>query len=483
MVVLRHPLPAFLLILLVLLLAFAFQGSRGLWSPDEGRYVGVALEMIERGDYLHPHLHFEHPHYTKPPLTYWAIAASLNLFGHSEWAARLPHALAYVFTVLLVWAIGRTLFDESRARLATLFHATALLPVIAAQAVTTDTLLTLWETLALFGFVRAWRSPRQTRWVLLMWLGFGLAFLTKGPPGLLPLLAVAVLLVWQRDWALLRRLFRWPGLLLFLVVGGGWYLWVLADTPGLLDYLLRFEVVERIAGAAHHRHGEWYGGLLVYGPTLLIGTLPWGLLLLARPWRQGKSGGNGDRLRFLWLWFLSPLAVFMLARSRLPFYLLPLFVPLALLLAAAIPDSWLSRQQAWVLSSIVLAAILVGLKGYAGQMRHEQDDRQLAAELQAVAGGHYSEYVFVNTSPRYGLHFYLGGEVEHVCLPAACPRQGLTADEALSEELLADEARRLFLVPAASKQGFLAQVAAVGRMGVQVGELRGLVLMRLQPAE
>ncbi len=482
MVAPRHPIPAPLLVLLVLLVGFAFQGSRGLWSPDEGRYVGVALEMIERGDYLHPHLHFEHPHYSKPPLTYWAIAASLELFGRNEWAARLPHALAYALTVLLVWAIGRRLFDESRARLAALFYATALLPVAAAQAVTTDTLLALWETLAMFGFIAAWPSRPEGRWILLMWLGFGLAFLTKGPPGLLPLLAVAVLLAWQRDWPLLARLFRWPGLALFLLVGGGWYLWVLADTPGLLDYLVRLEVIERVAGAAHHRHGEWYGGLLVYGPTLLLGTLPWGLLLLARPWRRGAPGMAVSRLRLLWLWLLLPLAVFMLARSRLPFYLLPLFVPLALLLAAAIPDGWLPRHRPWTVAAVFLGVVLAVLKGFAARLPHEQDDRRLAAELQAAGGGGYAEYVFVDTAPRYGLHFYLGGEVEHVCLPASCPRLGLTADEALSEELMAEEVRRLFLVPAGQEGAFIERVSAAGRAAERIGRLRGLALMRLRPS-
>jgi hypothetical protein len=78
---------------LLLVFALAFLGSRGLYSPDEGRYTGVALEMLRLGDWLHPHLHPEQPHYTKPPLTYWAIASSVGVLGENEWAARLPIAL------------------------------------------------------------------------------------------------------------------------------------------------------------------------------------------------------------------------------------------------------------------------------------------------------------------------------------------------------------------------------------------------------
>ena len=35
-----------------LALGFAFQGSRGLWETDEGRYTQVAMEMLRSGDYI-----------------------------------------------------------------------------------------------------------------------------------------------------------------------------------------------------------------------------------------------------------------------------------------------------------------------------------------------------------------------------------------------------------------------------------------------
>ncbi|MBK6435618.1 MAG: hypothetical protein IPF83_06940 [Rhodanobacteraceae bacterium] len=39
---------------------FAFQGSRGLWETDEGRYTQVAMEMLRSGDYITPRRHFHH---------------------------------------------------------------------------------------------------------------------------------------------------------------------------------------------------------------------------------------------------------------------------------------------------------------------------------------------------------------------------------------------------------------------------------------
>ena len=77
------------LVVLALAYACAFQGSRPIYSPDEGRYTIVALNMLDSGDWMRPMLHPEVEHWSKPPLTYWAIAASVGTFGRSEFAARL----------------------------------------------------------------------------------------------------------------------------------------------------------------------------------------------------------------------------------------------------------------------------------------------------------------------------------------------------------------------------------------------------------
>ena len=53
-----------LLVLAVLVYAIAFQGTRGLYSPDEGRYTNVALNMLDSGDWLRPMLHPEVEHWS-----------------------------------------------------------------------------------------------------------------------------------------------------------------------------------------------------------------------------------------------------------------------------------------------------------------------------------------------------------------------------------------------------------------------------------
>ena len=412
---------------LALLVGFAFQGTRGVWNTDEGRYTENALQMIDSGNYLVPAYGNDRLNFTKPPMHYWAIAASVNVFGHNEWAVRAPNVLAFAFTALLLCLMAEQLMLE-KIWLPGLIYALTLAPVIAANVVSTDTLLTLFEALAVFGFVAAEMGPhgRARRGpIYLMWLGFGLAFLTKGPPGLLPLLAIVPFIVKRDGWRALGRIFVLRGLAVFAVSGFLWYLIVILRYPGLLHYFLYFEVYQRILTSAQHRNPQWYGWLVAYGPVFAFATVPWTLELLrglahafsiAR-WRQWWREASTPL--FLLLWFAVPLLVFGVSRSRLPVYALPLFIPLSLILALQLDtrvDLTRTRQRvllgAWVVA-------LIALKG-AGSiyLRSPADSRAQAQQLSAItAGTDYAALTFVQLTDDdvgieehtpWGMRLYLG---------------------------------------------------------------------------
>jgi len=466
------------------IVALAFQGSRSLWDPDEGRYTDVAHNMVESGDWLVPRLDPERPHFTKPPLTYWAVAGSIVTLGDYTWAARLPSALAFVATALLVLGLARRL-ELPRPELAALAWSTTLGPVIAANVVTTDTLLALFETLAVYGFVRSGLlrglATPQRAGLRLMWLGFGLAFLTKGPPGLLPLLAILAFMVLQGPRQVFR-LFDPVGVLLFLAVGLSWYVLLVRHSPDLLHYFLVEETVNRVATSEHRRNAGWFGWLAVYGPTLVIGSLPWLAVAIAAAWRRRREGGTAAPLdratrRFLVLWFTLPLAVFVLAQSRLPLYVLPLFVPLLLWMSAQWAD-WITPGRRNVLVAGA-AALAVSLKLAGAFMHPDEDARRLAGELsEAVAMETIDEVVFVDVPARYGLKHYLHKEVEQVeSSPGAIGPEGYAPPDQLCDELATDE-RLLLIAPARRLEGLEDQVAECRHLIEPVGSLRKWVLFR-----
>src|SRR4051812_30308352 len=75
-------------------------------GPDEPRYAQVAREMFERGDWVTPTLGGFH-WFEKPALLYWLEIAAYNLFGVSEFSARLGRALFGLGTVTSLWVLGK----------------------------------------------------------------------------------------------------------------------------------------------------------------------------------------------------------------------------------------------------------------------------------------------------------------------------------------------------------------------------------------
>ena len=473
--------PLLWLMLLAGLLAFAFQGSRGLWEPDEGRYTNVALQMMDSGDYLVPHRHHGTLHVTKPPVTYWALAGSFGAFGHNEWSARLPMALAYLLTVFLVYRLGR-LFTPARPWLPALLYAISPVPFLAANAITTDTLLAFAETAAVSAYALHRFGDGRSRHLDLMWLLFGLAFMIKGPPGLLPLAAIVAFEWRSGGLQALRGLLRPVGLALFVAAGLGWFVFITQQRPELLDYFLNHEVLDRVASATHDRNSQWYGGFAVYLPTLLVGALPWLSAWLASGRRPALA--MDARTRFLLLWLLLPLLVFMLSRSRLPFYILPLFVPLALLAARMLDGVAFGRRQAALLA-FWLACLLV-LKGALAHWPYKDDARAFAAELRPMLPTEPEELAFIGSKAVYGLNFYLGAEIEKISvddLRGPQPLSDAEYDQDLRSELHETEPQRYFLVPEKQRPAFLAVVAERAELKPRrLGTVRRYAVYRIERA-
>ncbi len=471
--------PPWWLIALLVLMAFVFQGTRAIWEPDEGRYTAAGLNMLESGDWLVPTLDGEHAHLTKPPITYWAIAAGVGLLGHNEWGARLPGALAFVGTGLLVFGIGRRLCT-AKPWLPAVIWSLSLGPVVAANIVSTDVLLVFFETAAMFSFVEAWRreGSDRHRWVLVMWIAWGLAFMTKGPPGLLPLGAMVAFLA-VHDRAGLRGLFRPAGLAAFALVAFTWFGVIVYQQPDRLGYFLGYEVYDRVFTGVHKRNSEWYGGFEIYLPVLLVGALPWWAFALAScggpraTWRRLRERVRArDReLLLLLYWLLLPLAVFFLARSRLQLYILPLFVPLALLLARPLARwNWLDiRRTAWIAG--VTAALLLAAKGTLAYWPANRDARAMAVAIrQATDLSSVEELAFVGMRPFYGLALYLDRKIESVHFA----QPGLEYSKFLAEENLCDELaareRNLFIMKRSRTEPFLATMARCGGLAaIEVG--------------
>lgn len=327
--------------------AFFFWGMRPLWSPDEGRYAEAARGMMQYGSGIVPHL-FAKPHLTKPPVTYWAIAAGMELLGRNTWGARLFLAGAFFGTILAVVTLARSWGWSRRNRyLAGGIFCTSALPFAAGNVLTTDMFLTFFMTLGLAAAWRVWTGTRHPEvWRGVFWLSFAMAFLTKGPPGWLSLLGLA--LFWfLRPSGARGSLWSWRWFVAFLMVSASWYAALMIRDATLVEYFLKDEVLDRVLTDDHGRENPPW----IYSYILLGGVFPWVFLWPAffrRAWGSIRGGYRqmGSPELFSVLWFGTSLLVFCISKSRMPLYVLPLFVPLAIWFGKLLPASGVWRWAA-----------------------------------------------------------------------------------------------------------------------------------------
>ena len=474
-----------IILITILLAAFSlsFQGVRGVWDPSEGRYVCVATVMLDQNNWLHPLLHAEQPHWTKPPMTYWAIASSIKLFGYTAFAARFPGALAFMLTILLVYFLGR-IFTPRFPWLPAIIYATSLFPFVASNIITTDGILTFFETagMACFAYL-LWMSKKNGFWryaAYLGWIAFGLGFMTKGPPSLLPLIALIIFLLFFAKGTEAGFKIFFKGIVLFFIFGFTWYLIVVTETPSLLKYFLWNEVLLRVSTTHYQRNSQWYGALAIYIPTLLLGTLPWGVPVFRSMWinlkstfRMFRNSGPGADPKdiFLLLWFFCPLAVFFVAQSRLALYILPLFVPLSLMAARSLPIEILKRKSIRI-GLPLWCALLLSLRIISGFVPTPDDNRMIWDKITTLLPSKaFDEIVFVDSTPYYGLSLYSQLPIEKVNL-----QEGEVLNENdgnMKEELFEHEGTRLWMVLKSSMESFVELNKKFGNHVDFLGEIKG----------
>jgi 4-amino-4-deoxy-L-arabinose transferase len=391
------------LLLLAATVALCFQGARGLYESSEGRYSESAREMLSTGNFLEPKLDGR-PHWTKPPLSYWSIAAGMAVFGRNEYGARFANAAAFLLTVLAVGATGSALWGRTAGIAAGLVYATSPFPALAASTVTTDTILTLWEVCAVLCYVLA--------------------------VALLPLAAVAV---WHRLGRRRARLADPVGPAIFAAVALPWFGLVSLENPGLLSYFLGKEVVARVTTDDFGRNAQWYMPFVLYLPLLILGPGAWSF----HSWK-------------LLLWLLIPLSVFFVSRSRLPLYVLPLFAPVSLAIGG-----WIAREtgngrglprRVWALA-VLCGLALVAIKGGSSLLDSPKDMRRLHALCQEMAGPRPQVYVF-SEEELFGLEFYLDGRFGRMTPTGDEPWADATVSDVLAEIARDPEPGRFALVAA-----------------------------------
>jgi len=327
-------------------------GSVALFEPDEGRNAEKAREVLLLNDWITPHENF-YPVLDKPIFFYWLIALFYQLFGVSEWTARLPSLLSALGCVFLIYRFSRVYWGRWVALWSALILVTSVEFFILARTVIFDVPLTFCETVALLAFYEAEQSENRRRRAALcvaMYLALGAGTLIKGLVALVvPGIVFFLFILLRRRWQILRRIYLIPGAGVFLAVVLPWYLQAEARNPGYLNYYLWAEHFGRYTTASFDRSEPWY----YFIGVALVGFFPWTLVLpwiIKNLWRRSWD----DKTVYLVLWVSVPLLFFSASHSKLPQYILPIFPALSILAGATLVGLYeqSGSKLRWVMISI-----------------------------------------------------------------------------------------------------------------------------------
>jgi len=338
--------------------------SRPLLPVDETRYVAVAWEMWQRGEFLVPFLNGV-PYSHKPPLFFWLIHAGWWLFGVNAWWPPCVGALAALAVLFLTAGLARRMWpaDDMTARRVPWVLFSGVFWAAVYSWVQIDMLLVLACVLGVIGLFEAARGKRGG-W-LLTGVAIGLGVLAKGPVILVFVLPPALLgPLWiephsRRSWL------SWYGgvavsTFIGAVIGLGWAL-PAAQAGGEVyrEALLWGQTVGRLSHSFAHAHPWWW-----YLPWLPLLLSPWLLL----PWLWSplaavmRTPDAGARLCLCWL--LPGLVLLSFISGKQAKYLLPLLPAVALLVTRALsrlPGPRLAPRPWLLAATVFLAGVALAL--------------------------------------------------------------------------------------------------------------------------
>ncbi|MBZ5568616.1 MAG: glycosyltransferase family 39 protein [Acidobacteriia bacterium] len=380
---------------LLLLSAAVYLGTASrpaLLDDADASHALVSREMLQRGDYVVMFLNGVR-YLQKAPIHYWLVALDYKIFGPTEFAVRLPVALAMIGLTLMAFAFARHFFSDRAGLYAGLATATSLGMFMFTRIMIPEAIYALEFTAIFYLFLRAWTHdtgrlpPHFYYWGVAVLTAC--AVLTRGLIGVLfPVGTIVAFIILTRGWSRWRELHLLSSMLIFLAVAVPWHVIAEWRAPG---FLWSYFINEHFKRALGTRWPPDYDAtpLPIWWAAHLAWFFPWSLFLpLAikrfpppRTWWKHRSTAAVDARLLLFVWFGVVFAFFSLVvGSRMEYYAFGGWPAITILLGLGIAraeeqrDPWLPRLQA-VLAflGVALGAVLTWAVWQASRIRATGD--------------------------------------------------------------------------------------------------------------
>lgn len=330
-------------------------GSYALLNNNEGLYAQIAWEMMDKGNWIIPHLNGV-PYIEKPPLLYWLVAGSFKLFGKTEFAARLVPATFGVLTCLALYLFGYSCGKKKQGQYAALILASSCGFIVFSRMLFFDGALSFFLTCSALSFYKFYQTRTQKYLYILSILMAG-AVMTKG------LVAVVLMggiilsfLSLERQLTFLKFLFNPWSISLFFLLTIPWHWAAALQEPSFSWFYFINEHWMRFLDKRIPK--DYYTGpLYYYIPRVVAYMVPWTFLA---PFFVRRNSGLFDTSfkRFVSCWFLVPFIFFSVSKAKANYYMVVGIPPLALWLGGYLSE-W-SRRRLFLAIGMVFSVLAMG---------------------------------------------------------------------------------------------------------------------------
>jgi 4-amino-4-deoxy-L-arabinose transferase-like glycosyltransferase len=336
----------------------------------------MARNMVKSGDWVTPRVDGV-VFLEKPPLFYWPMAVSYEIFGAHDWSARLPFALAAVALACLTSAFGVWAFGRTAGLYAGLCVGTCVGLFLFTRIVIPDVELTLAIALAMWAFLRALdEEEKHARfWAFVLAASMGVGILLKSLVGVVfPVGAGLVYLFLTKQLFVARtwqRLRPFSGALIALVIAAPWHVLATLHNPPYFYFSLHagpgeyhgflwfYFINEQLLRFLNMRYPRDYNTVPrhLFWLFHLLWLFPWSVYFPAVAKLSFKPLDRAGRTRLLALCWTGFILVFFTFSTTQEYYSMPCYPALALLLGSAMAAEgvWIRRGSV-ALSAIVAAA-------------------------------------------------------------------------------------------------------------------------------
>jgi 4-amino-4-deoxy-L-arabinose transferase-like glycosyltransferase len=354
-------------ILSLLILAISFAGLNGsLQDVDESFFAFVARDSLEQNSWL-VQIKLDEPTFFKSPLMFWSTMLSFKLFGFSDFAGKLPSALANIATAFALLSIGRLVFKSYKTALTgVLIYECSIQVYISSHQICTDVYYQLFLILSLLFFLKALGENRL--WFVLAGLCNGLVFLSKSALGLVVPATFLLYILLDRQWKLIPHLIVF--FLISLAVSMPVFVAAYLKVPEMFKRsFLEGYLLNAVSGEKSLNLLNILFGFVYYFVLIIAMLLPFsgGLIFIFFRKREDRKPRDmiwNEKTKPLTVFFLVTYIGFSVIRQRLPHYTLPMVPALALYIAHLYCST--GKAKGIYLSNTILAALaLTAFSGFA----------------------------------------------------------------------------------------------------------------------